>query len=393
VASPNEVESWKATVMAFLSIPSRQFSAVAAGASVALCLAVGPAPQASANGGGVGDVRVVTSGLDNPRGLALTGQGDLYVAEAGHGGGLYVGEGPAGPTYAGLTGRLSSLSGGSRRTVVDGLISLAGPDGTAAVGFVAVSAQGNSLFGQFSSGAWQVPEGAPSNDVVDAARAWLGRTVALRQGSFGALADTGDIDYAWTADHKDLQPDQFPESNPNGLTTIGRNQVVADAAGNLIATVSNRGQVETLAYLQVPPGSPTDAVPTCVDQAPDGSLYVGELLGGSFEPGHSRVWRIAHGHATVKWTGFTTIQGCGFDDQGDFYVTEFQTHGLFGPDPSGDVVRIAPNGHRTTFGTGALFFPSGFVAHGDSVYVSNWSIMPADNGGGPTGQVVAIRVR
>ena len=46
----------------------------------------------------------------------------------------------------------------------------------------------------------------------------------------------------------------------------------------------------------------------------------------------------------------------------------------------------------TVLGAGALFLPSGFAYHDGAVYVSNWSTMPADNGGGPTGQVVRIPV-
>lgn len=174
--------------------------------------------------------------------------------------------------------------------------------------------------------------------------------------------------------------------------TDGRTQYVADAGANLIAKVDRRGHVSTLAYLQVPNGSITDAVPTCVAKAPDGALYVGELLSGDYAPGHARVWRIADGKAKVKWTGFTGIQGCGFDNRGNFYATEFQVNGMFGPDPSGAVIKVAPNGARTTLGTGRLSFPSGFAFHDGAVYVSNWSTMPAANGSGPTGEIVKISI-
>ena len=55
------------------------------------------------------------------------------------------------------------------------------------------------------------------------------------------------------------------------------------------------------------------------------------------------------------------------------------------------MVRIAKNGTRTVLGSGKLFFPSGFAAGPDgSIYVSNWSVFPGTNGGGPTGQIVRI---
>lgn len=48
----------------------------------ALALAIAAAP-AGANGP---TVEVIAQGLDNPRGIALAENGDLYVAEAGSGG-------------------------------------------------------------------------------------------------------------------------------------------------------------------------------------------------------------------------------------------------------------------------------------------------------------------
>jgi hypothetical protein len=40
---------------------------------------------------------------------------------------------------------------------------------------------------------------------------------------------------------------------------------------------------------------------------------------------------------------------------------------------------------------GGLSFPNGFAAEADgALYVSNWSVAPANSGGGPTGDVVRI---
>lgn len=367
----------------------RHVAAVCAAALTGLGLVAAPATAAT----GAGGVTVVARNLDNPRGLAFNPHGDLYIAEAGHGGTLCLGVDPesGGESCAGLTGRISRLSSGQVSTVVDHLFSIAGADGTGAEGAVAVSTQGNRTYAQIGGNTSGIPPQAAAGDpVVQAARAQLGRTIAVTGSGWSAIASTGDTDYAWTNAHKDLQPDQFPDANPNGLDTQGTTHYVADAGSNLVAKVDRHGAVTTLAYLDTPAGSITDAVPTCVATAPDGSLYVGELLGGDYAPGHARVWRIADGHAAVKWTGFTGIQGCGFDTSGNFYATEFQAHGMFGPDPSGDVIKVSPSGQRTVLGTGSLFFPSGFAFHNGGVYVSNWSIMPADNHGGPTGEVVRI---
>jgi sugar lactone lactonase YvrE len=158
---------------------------------------------------------------------------------------------------------------------------------------------------------------------------------------------------------------------------------VADAGANALAEVHRNGVAKVIAFFGVPKGSQSDsAVPTCVARGPDGALYVGELLGGFYSPGHARIWRVVPGHAPKVWaTGLSTVQGCGFGHDGAFYATEFQTGGLNeGPtaNPAGDVVRIDRHGHRTHLGVGKLFFPSGFAAGRDgSIYVSNCSIAPA----------------
>jgi hypothetical protein len=384
----------------FGAIPRRRVTALVGAAACTVGVSLVATPSASAarvapaTHSKIGTVKVVASGLDNPRDLAFVGS-HLYVAEAGHGGSLCMPGGPeGGEQCAGLSSGISKIDHGRHYRVVDHLISLADRDGTAAEGVVAVAGRHGRLYAQVGLNSRALPSNAPSGPVIDAAKRQLGRTLAIgRHGSWWPIASTGNADYDWTAAHKNLQPDQFPDANPNGLTVRGGRIYVADAGANLLARVGRHGKVSTVAYFQVPKGSPTDAVPTCVANAPNGSLYVGELLGGNFAPGHARVWQVwPNGKAKVKWTGFTTIQGCGFDNRGNFYVTEFQTHGLGASDPHGDVVQIRPNGRRTTFGGSALFTPSGFAYRDGKVYVSNWSIQPAQNGSGPTGQVVSITV-
>src|SRR5215212_6084568 len=78
-----------------------------------------------------GDLSVVMSGLDNPRGLDFGPQGALYVAEAGRGGGVgapnIVLRGI--PLYYGATGAVSRLWKGQQERVASGLPSLAQANG------------------------------------------------------------------------------------------------------------------------------------------------------------------------------------------------------------------------------------------------------------------------
>jgi sugar lactone lactonase YvrE len=213
------------------------------------------------------------------------------------------------------------------------------------------------------------------------------------------VSDVGDQAWTWTSTRISLAPNDFPDANPNAVLYSGGHRYVVDAGANILTEVKRNGAVNVLAFFPVPAGAQSDAVPTCVARGPDGAFYVGELLGGFYSPGHARVWRVVPGHAPTVWaTGLTTVQGCGFGQDGAFYATEFETAGLNeGPtaDPAGDVVRIDQHGNRTHLGVGKLFFPSGFAAGSDgAIYVSNCSIAPA-TGMGPQlcptgGQVVRI---
>ena len=142
-------------------------------------------------------------------------------------------------------------------------------------------------------------------------------------------------------------------------------RAVVRAHANILSEVKQNGAVKVLAFFPVPVNWESDSVATCVARGPDGALYVGELLGGFYEPGNARIWRVVPGHAPTVWaTGLTTVQGCGFGKDGAFCATEFQTDGLnFAPDanPAGDVVRIDKHGHRAHLGVGKLFYPSGFA--------------------------------
>jgi glucose/arabinose dehydrogenase len=86
----------------------------AAGAALAGALAVvwASAPRLSAHN--VVDVHVIASGLNDPRGLAFGPGGDLYIAEAGEGGGTL--------SMAGVCDQVQAVgpfTGGSSGRVVD----------------------------------------------------------------------------------------------------------------------------------------------------------------------------------------------------------------------------------------------------------------------------------
>ena len=342
---------------------------------------------------------MVVGHLNNPRGLAVDAAGHVWIAEAGKAGSHCQGTG-GNATCVGLTASVSMFANGSLHRVINGLISVGGEGGIGTIGAEAVTVNHGTVWAIMGESAFGVPPSGFPLVLLNTARAELGQLIASSPSGLGRQPPSATVTTSGPATTSSCSRTSSPTPTPTASRSRTAPCFVADAGANLLARVGAKGAVRTVAYFQVPKGSPTDAVPTCVAQGPDGALYVGELLGGDFAPGHARVWRVAWSggawHAKVWLRGFTTIQGCGFDKWGNFYATEFQTGGL-NEDPTasplGDVVKVTPSGKRTHLGTGQLFWPSGFAAGPNgSIYVSNCSISPG-SGFGPRphgGQLVRI---
>jgi hypothetical protein len=326
--------------------------------------------QAQAN---ARDYTVVADHLNNPRGITVTPNGDVYDAEAGAGGRTCFG-----PNCIGFTGEIMRVHNGVALPVLSGLVSAAGHDGTFAVGSddVAVGPDGSLNVIETSLGLPN-PPGLPPGTVRQ-----LGHL--LRFTNANGLRRVANI-AAYEFSH---DPDgQGKDSDPYGVLSLGNGvYAVADAAGNDIFRVASDG---TLSLLAVLPNNNVgaQAVPTSLAKGPDGAIYVGELGGeehGGTPAGGARVWRIdQHTHALSQYrTGFTHITGLAFGPDGSMYVTELTRDPSFG-NPAGDVVRVAPDGTRTRLGR-SLVFPAGVgVDSAGHVFVNNLSILPANTPAGP----------
>jgi hypothetical protein len=347
-------------------------------------------------------VSVVVSGLNNPRGLAFA-HGHLYVAEAGTAGSDCP-KGAKGPTggqlCVGPTSALALISHGAAHPILSGLISTSDTGPVAAEGLEAVAGTKTGLrvvFGVSTLGMLaSLPAGQTFTTADNAAvHHEFGRLDTVAGTHLTVLSDVADADYTWSKRHKNLVPTQFPDANPNALLQIGSTTYVIDAASNTLDTVDARGHVSRRAFF--PNVGSSDAVPTCVAAGPGGNLYVGQLAPGARHNGGVIFrYNIAKRHVSVWKRGFNAVDGCGFDQAGNFYAVELQANG-FNPSPSGnpagDIIEIAKNGKRTVLGAGKLFFPQGFATDGQgNIYVSNWSIMPGTptRPGAPTGEIVRI---
>ena len=314
-----------------------------------------------------GVTTVVADNLNNPRGVTIAPDGAVYVAEAGSAGPTCVGEGEQEACFA-ASGSITKVSGGVVSRPVRGLFSAGGRDGSFTTGpdGVAVTANGSIYIAMTASGECApLPRGVPA-----ALRLQAGRL--LRFGTAGRLRRVANI----AALECRSNPDGTDRnSNPYGVLALGGGRVVvADAGGNTLVDVTGRrARVSTV----FPVAQGRQFVPTSVVLGPDGARYVGGLDEGR-GVGKARVFRVAPGgKPSVYATGFTNITGLAFGPDGSMYVTQLTTGGLQSQKPGGAVVRVAPDGTRTTLGTGELFFPAGAAVDASgAVYVSNWSVLP-----------------
>jgi hypothetical protein len=386
----------------------RKIAALVAGAALVTGLAASAAaadPRSDAPGGEVQDAlqrathrgrvlpwfpgregpTVLASGLNNPRQLQLlAGDGVLLIAEAGRGGDQCEGEGEE-AMCVGDTGSVSAvlvpMFGSNRHTLelVDGLFSVAGPDGSFATGSHGASAR--------SLGEIKIVSDMDAN--------------LLKARPFGTAEVFAGIGAFETANDPD---GQGVESNPYSVLALRDKTLVADAAGNSIVQVDRDGNVSLFAVLPnvtdglcegVPNEGGTtgcDFVPTSLTLGPDGAVYVGGL--GAETPGAGRVVKLDAdtGAALDEWGDLFTVTGVAVGRDGAIYASE-----LFGGDPAapvpGQLTRIAADGSRSSK---PVPFPAGVqVDKFDNVYVAAFSTAPDTGLGIPdqdtSGQIWRLR--
>jgi len=336
-------------------------------------------------------VEVVATGLNNPRGIDVAPNGDVYVAEAGKGGNGPCFPGPEGGEVCfGATGAVTAIENGDgeQHRVVTGLPSIADQTGAFAIGPSDVDFRGRRALATIGLGA---------NPAVRAKLGAPGREMATVQtftqrGAMTRLADIAPFEIATNPDGD--QPGAAVDTNPNSVYYEGDGAVVADAGGNSLLHVDEDGKVSTLAvfpfvmvkapaFLGLPPGTkiPMQPVPTSVTRGPDGAYYVGQLTGFPFPTGRARVFRVVPGEdPEVYARGFTHITDLEFGDDGKLYVLQLSTRSLLDPNPgAGRLYRLDGGGVHTEIARGHLEFSLGLAIEANHIYVSDRSISP---GGG-----------
>jgi hypothetical protein len=326
-------------------------------------------------------VKVLASGLDNPRGVAVGTTGNVFVAEGG--------------TGATGSGKIAVWRHGSLRTAVSGLPSVFSPEGDIS-GPTNVAARGNGTLAFTIGGG---PQGFDTLRRATPTRI-LADIQAYRNAHPKPACQPNTNPEIWC----DLdQPANPTDSNAYGLALVPGGALVTDAAGDQLLLVSANGHIQSVAKFpneivstsHIPgfpvPAVPAEPVPTTVAVGPDGAWYVGELKGFPFTPGASRIWRIApsarnvtcdptatSGACTLFADGFTSVTGMAFGPDGSLYVVEIVKNGVLGlfsgTDVTGALIRYKA-GVQTELVAGQLTAPGDVaVSRTGALYVSNKSV-------------------
>jgi hypothetical protein len=339
---------------------------------------------------------VIAEGLDNPRGLTVSADGSVLVAEAGVGG-----EGPCAPSPEGglacygASGAVTRIWDGGQARILTGLPSLADESGMAASGPSDVAMR-NSQVGWVITGLGADP--TLREPVFGEVGLHFGRQVFfLPNGKYMYDADV-------SAYEAEANPDGgLIDSNPYSVAALsGSRTIVADAGANALLLVVKR-KVSTLAvfpdrlvdapeFLGLPPGTqiPMQSVPNSVVVGPDGAYYVGELTGFPFPVGEARVYRVMPGQEPEVYAeGFTNIIDLAFDPEGHLYVLEIVKNGLIGAEMTGDftgaLIRVEADGSHTEVASEGLITPAGLAIGRDGgIYISNFGIFAG------AGQVIRL---
>jgi hypothetical protein len=382
---------------------------------LAVTAAAALAVAAPAGATTVDEVEVIGSGLDNPRHVAVSPFGDVYVAEAGRGGDHTAKrscfDSPEGFSCTGATGAVTRISrhhgrhhGGYRQErVITGLASFAPAAGGPAIGPHGIFVDGRNLL---------VTNGGPTAPTREGELVLRDPTLVAEEPVsrlYGTLLQFRKHDRPrlladlWKFE-RDVNPDEEtgnPEidSNPVDVLSQHGRVIVADAGGNDLLRIGNRRSVRVLSLFPnvptpAPDGSviPMNAVPTGVVAGRDGAYYVSQLTGFPFPIGGASVFRVdpRSGEFTTYATGFTNAMDLAFGRDGTLYVLEIDSNSLLQPGGEGGLWAVPPRGgepERIELPAGTLTEPGGIAVgrHGD-LYVTNHSTAAG------TGEVLKIEL-
>lgn len=305
-------------------------------------------------------VELVATGLNGPRGLAVTADGTIYVAEVGTGGEEMVTT-PEGDMPFGMTSTVRMI--GIDGQVLPGIAYLPSAAGTAGASGVAAG----------SDVAWVAINGGAPNIPFTAALL----KVDSATGRILAYVDLFSYEAANNPDGNEI------DSNPVSVDVAADGTVyVTDSGANTVYTYTDADG------LQVFHTWPENPVPTDVALAADGTVYVSFLSPGEMAPGTAMVQQLsADGEVIATFGDLTALTGLTLGADGAIYAVSLTVGmGAEGPGP-GQVVRVSAEGNEVI--ADGLMLPYGIATDNDGslLVTTGAAFLPPG-----TGSVVRIPV-
>jgi plastocyanin/sugar lactone lactonase YvrE len=317
-------------------------------------------------------VEVYAEGFYNPKGMAFTADGTLYVAESGKPGSVMVplpvnfgGKGPIG-----RNARISRVRpGGKREDFVTGLPNIGLYGGVEMLGAAGLAVLNDQLY-EVSAGHMTV---SPLLSQID------------RDGILKTVADIGAFNR--TKPPPSSNGDAVPAGNPFALVALGGDLYITDGNFNRVIKATRDGKLRVLAQWEESP------VTVGAAAGPDGNLYVCQFGPAPYYRGSGRIDRVSPDGTITEdvVSDLTTPIDVAFAPDGTMYVLQFASS--FSPEKlryvpfGGTVLRIGLKEEATPVVTN-LVFPTALTFGPDgALYVTNYG-NEANNGQGQVLRVV-----
>jgi hypothetical protein len=307
---------------------------------------------------------VIADGLNNPRGLAYSEDGTLYIAEAGFAGDIEA-QGPFGPVLTGSSSQVVVISpdSGEVEPILDGFNSTQGFGDY--VGVQSVDIANGTIWLALGDG----PATFPFNRAV----------VGIDQASMRAHTwiDLYAFENSENPDGEDVA------SNPSDVVAddSGRLYIVDTSGNSLLTWTAEEGLQLFHAWEDLP-------VPTSVALDAEGNVYVGFLTAFPFPAFSATIekWSAA-GELLETYEGLTGVTDVHVSDDGTIYAVQLADgFGDNGWNPnSGSVVIVSPDGNEPVAEDLNLPYAIAFAPDGSLSVTVNSSFNPEGSG-----QVISI---